>query len=92
MLGFGFLRTLFRRTGVAVSTQAPIGKRVDGALLRKQSVEAVVIRACRKCGAPGEEGLTKCRNCGADRPPDEPQGVIWSREIRAGNIEERTTR
>jgi hypothetical protein len=47
----------------------------------KLIVEATVIRACEKCGAPGmvnEEYVgDKCPSCGAARPPPEYKGEIY---------------
>lgn len=65
--------------GVQSLPEAEVGTRHG----LKRSLEATVIRACRKCNAPGVDDNNKyvgetCPICGSDRPPVESQGVIWS--------------
>lgn len=67
----------------SASLDASRGRSLDARIVERQSIEATVIRACRACGSAGEEGVRICRHCGADRPPDEPQGVLWQKTFTA---------
>lgn len=59
-------------------------KQVAAGHTRRQSLEAVIIRACA-CGARMTDGagaqLAHCASCGAPAQPPEDLGEIWSKEI-----------
>jgi len=71
---------LFSDAIPARSTQA------SSAIGFRRSLNATVIRACPKCGAPGVDQNNKyvgtiCPQCGAKRKPPEDLGVVWKKFI-----------